>query len=135
MDYFAKLPSIPARLILALLGMLLSAIAVCVQEVTPSAVPASPTPCRPVSPVLVKRVEPEYPGALQKQRVQGVVVLEAVVALDGSIADIRVLQSPAESLTKLARDAFQQWRYKPALLDCKPVRVYITNRISFALGK
>ena len=106
--------------------------------VTPSPTPAvSPTPADagctgPVqAPEIIKRVEPHYPEALREQGVKGLVVLRGALGTDGRISDITVLDSPAEALTTLAKDAFGQWRYKAAMCDGRPHRVNVTARITF----
>jgi protein TonB len=117
-------------------GILLSAISVLGQETTPSPVPRDEE-CKTVDQkaILIHRVDPEYPADLRKQKVQGNVVLEGIVKTDGSITDLRVLNSPSDTLSKLSTDAMLQWRYKPALCRGRPVRVYVTNTFTFRLGK
>jgi TonB family protein len=128
---------------LALLGMMLPPISFAVQEATPSPTPSGPsagrTPdanCKTVEPpVLIHKVDPEYPADLRKHYVEGVVVLKGLIGTDGSVSDIRVLQSPAEPLTRLATAAMRQYRYRPAQCGGKPVRASVTLKISFAVTR
>jgi protein TonB len=80
-------------------------------------------------------VEPDYSTELRKKGVQGVVVLEGIVATDGTVVDIRVLNSPADALTAAALAAARQYLYKPGTCEGRPVRVYVTLTMNFRLGK
>ena len=128
---------------MALLPVVLVAIVLEGQQVSTSptavqALPArTPTPlCKTFAkPVLIHRVEPEYPSEEQKQRLEGVVILESVIATDGSVQKSRVLQSPSEGLSKAALAAVRQWRYEPAVCDGKVVWVYVTHKLTFELKK
>lgn len=62
---------------------------------------------------LLKRVQPAYPRMMQNARIQGVVVLDAIIHPDGTIGDIRVVQSTNEAFAQAAIDAVKQWRYSP----------------------
>jgi TonB family protein len=86
-----------------------------------------------VAPVLIQKIEPAYPAELRKRRIAGVVIAEGTIATDGSVEDIRVLKSPSEDLSAVATSAFRQWRYKPALCDGNPIRVYVTVTFTFRL--
>ena len=63
----------------------------------------------------------------------GTVVLEAVIAEDGRVEDVRVLRS-IRLLDDAAADAVRQWRFTPTLLNGTPVRVLMTVTVSFALN-
>jgi TonB family protein len=62
---------------------------------------------------LLKRVEPVYPPIMRSARMTGQVVLDAVIHADGSIGDVKVLQSTNGAFTQSAIDAVKQWRYAP----------------------
>jgi TonB family protein len=83
-------------------------------------------------PRLVTRVEPVYPAAAKAANVQGVVVLEIVIATDGTVKEGRVLRS-IQVLDKAALDAVVQWMYEPTLLNGAPVEVIATVSINFTL--
>src|ERR1700680_1621872 len=70
-------------------------------NVTPA---PSPTPrCKSILPPrLVHKVDPGYPAALRKQRVEGRVTLQGIITTDGSVDDIAVSKSPSNDLTELA---------------------------------
>jgi TonB family protein len=91
-------------------------------------------PCKNVNaPTLIYHVDPEYPEAARKKRLEGKVVLEAILTADGNVEDIKVLSSPSETLTRVAIQAFSRWRYKPASCEGKPIRVYLTTTTTFSL--
>jgi TonB family protein len=60
---------------------------------------------------LIKRVTPIYPTLMQSARMPGQVVLDAIIHPDGSIGDIRVLQSTNAAFAQSAIAAVKQWRY------------------------
>ena len=69
----------------------------------------------------VKDVKPVYPPIAQSARVQGVVIVEAIIDADGKVADARVLRS-IPLLDQAALDAVQQWEFTPTLLNGMPQR-------------
>jgi protein TonB len=73
-----------------------------------------------------------YPRLAQATRVQGVVVLEAVIALDGSVKSLRVI-SGHPLLNQAAVEAVKQWLYRPTLLNGEPVEVATTITVTFTL--
>ena len=82
--------------------------------------------------LLIQKVQPVYPKKARKHRIQGTVVLKAVIGKDGIMKDLQVVSGPPE-LTKAALDAVKQWRYKPYLLDNEPVEVETTINVNFTL--
>jgi protein TonB len=75
---------------------------------------------------------PEYPGAARAARIEGTVILDAVIDVNGSVRDVRVLRSIA-LLDQAAVAAVRQWRYTPALLNGIPVPVIMTVTVTFKL--
>jgi protein TonB len=65
-------------------------------------------------------------------RLQGVVVLEAVIARDGTVDSLRVV-SGNPLLTPAALDAVRQWKYQPTMLNREPVEVITTITVTFTL--
>lgn len=93
-----------------------------------------PSPSGIKLPVLVTKVEPDYPLSLASRGEQGNVALQALVHADGTVSDITVLSSEHEELTRSAISAVEQWRYAPALLDGKPIDLYYTIVVRFSAG-
>lgn len=82
----------------------------------------------------VQRVQPVYPPDAWKAGIDGVVVLEARIGIDGQVHDLKALRSEPMGLTEAAIEAVKQWRYKPASdANGKPLDVFLTVTISFAL--
>lgn len=87
---------------------------------------------RITEPVLVTRIEPEYPETARRAHVSGKVTLRAVISETGDVESIAVLKSHP-LLEGAATDAVSRWKYRPARLDSVPVRVYFTVVVTFTL--
>jgi protein TonB len=83
--------------------------------------------------LLLHRVSPSYPALARQARIQGAVVMRAMVGRDGSIQGLQVL-SGHPMLTQAAIDAVKQWRYRPYLLNNEPVEVETQITVNFVLG-
>ncbi len=83
-------------------------------------------------PVLVHRVEPVYPDLAARARVEGTVILEAIIDEQGGVQSLKVLRS-VPLLDKAATAAVEQWRYSPVMLNGLPVRVILTVTVSFKM--
>ena len=100
-------------------------------------------PKSPTTPVHVKvalltilsKVPPVYPPEAKKDRVQGKVVLDAVIGKDGSMENIKVVKSVRDDLDRSAIDAVKQWKYQPYLLNGDPIEVETTINIIYSLRK
>jgi protein TonB len=75
---------------------------------------------------------PAYPPLARQARISGVVALQAVIATDGTIMDLRVT-SGHPLLVPSALDAVKRWRYKPTLLNGDPVEVLTEITVNFTL--
>jgi protein TonB len=82
--------------------------------------------------LLIHKVAPVYPESARRNHVQGTVVLQASIDKDGRIADLTPISGPKE-LIPAAVGAVQQWRYKPYLLEGKPVAVKTEIVVNFRL--
>jgi periplasmic protein TonB len=82
--------------------------------------------------LLVHRVEPVYPTLAKQARIQGEVVLSAVISVNGDIENLQLV-SGHPMLVPNAIAAVRQWRYKPYLLNGQPVEVETTITVIFAL--
>jgi periplasmic protein TonB len=83
---------------------------------------------------LIHDVPPTYPPEAGRQRIEGTVVLLAVIGKDGSVQDVRV-ESGLPILAQAAIDAVKQWRYRPYLLNGEPVEVDSRITINFTLTR
>ncbi len=83
---------------------------------------------------LLTKVPPTYPVEAKKERIQGKVVLNAVVGKAGSVEELVVASGPRE-LQQSALDAVRKWSYKPFLLNGEPVDVKTTITVTYTLAK
>ena len=79
---------------------------------------------------LVYRVEPVYPKIAGIIRAHGVVKLHAIIATDGTIQSLNVIDGPP-LLAEAAREAVRQWRYRPYILNGRPVEVETMITVNF----
>ena len=82
--------------------------------------------------LLIHKVNPTYPPEARSARVQGVVLLRAMISKDGRIIDLHVI-SGDPMLAPAAIGAVEQWRYKPYLLKGDPVEVETEIQVNFQL--
>lgn len=82
---------------------------------------------------LVYRVQPEYPALARSARIQGTVVLSAIISKEGTIENLRVLRGHP-MLVRAAVDAVSRWRYRPYLLNSEPVEVETQITVNFSLS-
>jgi protein TonB len=105
----------------------------------PMAVPKVATPTRirvsqgVTAGLVIKRVNPVYPPLARTARVQGSVLLAAVIGKDGTIQNLHVV-SGHPLLQGAAMDAVRQWRYKPYILNGEPVEVDTQVTVNFTLS-
>jgi protein TonB len=85
------------------------------------------------APTLIRRVEPFYPPTAVDARLQGLVILEAIVDRDGTVAEVKVLRSASPLLDREAIIAVKQWRYSPLVLNGQRERFILTVMLSFNL--
>ena len=85
-------------------------------------------------PSKTKNVPPVYPTIAQAARVEGIVVLEALIGPNGNVQQARVLRS-IPLLDQAAIDAVQQWEFTPTLLNGVAVPVVMTVTVGFTLLK
>jgi|SwirhisoilCB2_FD_contig_121_340761_length_1620_multi_4_in_0_out_0_2 periplasmic protein TonB len=83
--------------------------------------------------LLIHEVRPAYPPLARQARIQGAVVLQAVIGKDGAIQNLHVV-SGHPMLTTAAIDAVKQWRYKPYFLNGEPVEVDTQITVNFTLS-
>jgi protein TonB len=106
---------------------------------TPVAVPKVATPQRVrvsagvTEGLLIHKVQPTYPPLARSARIQGQVVLQAVIGKDGTIQGLHAV-SGHPMLTPAAIDAVKQWRYKPYFLNGEPVEVDTQITVNFTLA-
>jgi TonB family protein len=83
-------------------------------------------------PIRSRTVDPLYPPTAEAAGIQGVVILELHIDVDGAVSNARILRS-IPLLDQAALDAVRQWRYQPTLLNGVPVPVILTATVNFTL--
>lgn len=87
------------------------------------------------APVALSKVDPAYPPSLIHDRIEGVVILYAVIHSDGSVGDVKVLQGVDDTLDENARDALQKWHFRPGTKNGAPVDLEAVIRIPFRVPR
>lgn len=110
---------------------------------------AAPVPMKAFDPTPIKRIRvasrvveanlihdvaPQYPPEAGRARIEGTVVLLAVIGTDGCVKDVRV-ENGLPILAQAAIDAVKQWRYKPYMINGEPVEVDSRITINFTLSR
>ena len=86
-------------------------------------------------PVTIHEVAPQYTEEARKARIQGSVILQAIIDKGGDVERVEVLKGLPIGLSEASVEAVKQWRFEPATLDGKPVKVYFNLTINFRLGE
>ena len=102
-------------------------------------VPQPPAVTRPLpvggkikEPEKIRHVPPVYPAIAQQARVEGIVIIEAIIGTDGRVQQARVLRSKP-LLDEAALTAVRQWVFTPTLLNGVPVPVIMTVTVNFTM--
>jgi periplasmic protein TonB len=82
---------------------------------------------------LIRRVQPAYPPLARSARIQGPVVLSALISKAGAIENLRAL-SGHPMLVQAAIDAVSQWRYRPYILNSEAIEVETQITVNFYLA-
>jgi periplasmic protein TonB len=101
-------------------------------EAPPAAAPAQDMGPIRVSPGqgpgLIKKVEPNYPPIARTSRIEGTVVVDAIIRKDGTVSDVTILKSSSRLFDQACIDAVKQWRFTPGNQD-----VILTVTVNFTL--
>lgn len=87
------------------------------------------------APVALNKVDPAYPPELIRDRVQGTVVLYAVIRANGTVDSVRVLDSVDQRLDQSAISALKRWRFRPGTKQGVPVDVEAVVQVPFRAEK
>jgi protein TonB len=106
----------------------------CVAELTPRGPGREVTVgSQIVAPKKVHDVRPIYPKMAQRDRIQGIVILEGAIAPTGCVTSLSILRSAHRALNFSAVQAVLGWRFTPTLVDGQPVPVIMTVTVNFTL--
>jgi protein TonB len=86
-----------------------------------------------IAALLLHKVDPVYPEDAREAKVSGSVVMLVIIDDEGKIAKLSAVAGPAQ-LRDAALNAVNQWRYKPYLLNGKPVFVKSQITVSFNIA-
>ncbi len=106
-------------------------------------IPEGPPSAEPDGPIMVggdvrapekiAAPQPQYTEIARKARIQGVVIVQAIIDKDGNVTNVKVLKGLPMGLEEAAVEAIKQWRFKPATLNGRPVTVYYNLTVNFKL--
>lgn len=106
-------------------------------------IPEGPPPSEPEGPIHVggdvaapnkiSAPQPQYTEIARKARIQGVVIVQAIINKQGNVTDVKVLKGLPMGLDQAAVEAIRKWRFEPATLNGKPVDVYYNLTVNFTL--
>ena len=106
-------------------------------------IPDGPPPAEPEGPILVAGdvVAPEkitapppiYTEMARKARIQGVVIVQAIIDKSGEVTNVKILKGLPMGLDVAAADAVKKWKFRPATLNGKPVDVYYNLTVNFRI--
>ncbi|MDD2905711.1 MAG: TonB family protein [Sulfurimonas sp.] len=85
-----------------------------------------------VKPKVLSRSPLEYPAAAAKDAIKGYVVINLLIAKDGSVELAKILESsPSDIFDTAALNAVHAWRFSPAMYKGKPVKMWAKQKIRF----
>ena len=85
-------------------------------------------------PVKLSAPQPQYTEIARKARIQGVVIVQAIIDKQGNVTSVKLLKGLPMGLDQATVDAIKRWKFKPATLaDGRPVAVYYTLTVNFQL--
>jgi TonB family protein len=99
--------------------------------VAPPAQASSQSGCS--DPVPLSTPKPTYPSDIRKRRIEGYVVIRAIVTTAGTLGNISIIKTSHPDLTAVAVSAVAEWRYQPGTCGGKAVPVVVTHTLTFTL--
>ena len=82
----------------------------------------------------LKTANPVYPPTMREAGLDGLVPIEALIGVDGTVASVRVLSAQVHpEFARAAEEAVRQWVFSPTLLNGTPVEVQMTVSVQFSL--
>ncbi|MGB3975459.1 MAG: energy transducer TonB, partial [bacterium] len=85
------------------------------------------------APTILKRVEPKYPEIARRARIQGLVILEAIIDKNGNVRDVKVIKSLNSLCDEAAVEAAKQWKFEPGTQNDIPIDVIMNLTVQFML--
>ena len=88
-----------------------------------------------VPPVVTHRVEPRYTELARRAGIQGVILIEATIDRQGNVVGARILRGLGGGLNEESIRKVEQWKFKPATLNGRPIAVYFNVTITFIFNR
>ena len=83
--------------------------------------------------VVERPVEPNYPPLARQMKVQGAVILQALISRDGKIQELQIVSGP-DILAAAAREAVKQWHFRPFYQNGRPVESQARVTVNFTIS-
>lgn len=106
-------------------------------------IPEGPPPSEPDGPIHVGgdvqapvktfAPQPQYTEIARKARIQGVVIVQAIIDKQGNVDNVKILKGLPMGLDSAAVESIKTWKFEPATLNGKPVDVYYNLTVNFTL--
>ncbi|HVS33922.1 MAG TPA: energy transducer TonB [Thermoanaerobaculia bacterium] len=87
------------------------------------------------APVVTRRINPNYTDTARTGRVQGVVIVEAIIDKHGNVDRVKVIKGLPLGLSEEAERAVRQWKFKPGTMGGRPVDVIFNLTVNFTLQR
>jgi protein TonB len=84
-------------------------------------------------PKIVTRVEPQYTEPARRAKIEGIVIIEAVIDRNGNVTEARILKPLSFGLDQQALQAILAWKFRPGTLNGQPVPVYYNLTVNFQI--
>jgi homoserine O-acetyltransferase len=85
------------------------------------------------APRKISGAQPAYTDSARERKISGTVIVQAIIAPDGSVQNVQIVRSLEPSLDESAVDTIRTWRFEPGMKDGKPVPVAVTIETNFRL--
>lgn len=86
------------------------------------------------APRISNKVDPEYTEVARRARVQGIVILEAIIDKQGNVDNVKVIRGLPMGLSESAVQAVKRWKFRPGTMNGRPVDVIFNLTVNFRLG-
>lgn len=96
--------------------------------------PADFTPGVEKYPMILMNPSPQYPDLARSAGIEGTVYVKMWVAKDGTVKTAEVVKSSSEIFDQAALDAAKKWLFTPAIMNSRPVSVFVTVPFKFRLS-
>ena len=86
------------------------------------------------APTKISAPQPQYTEIARKARIQGVVIVQAIINKQGNVTDVKVLKGLPMGLSEAAARALTRWKFQPATRNGQPINVYFNLTVNFTLS-